>query len=334
LLTEQFDMSMRRRTFIWGVGPAVLGPFVASAQRRPPLVAIWVGAAADPQAHERAAVFRSALSSLGWIDNRNIRLEIIWADIAGERVNAAASDLVNLNPDVIVSTGAPMLGALYRKTKSIPIIFTFVTDPVTDGFVASLANPGGNITGFTIFEHSFAGKWLEMLKEVAPELTRVMVMQNPDHPAWPNYLRAIHSIAAGRGVEVKPAPVNDAAEIEQAFASFGHGPHGGLILLPSFVATKYRDLIATLALKNRLSSIYSLPLYPRSGGLMSYGVVLGEPYRQAAIYADRILKGEKASQLPVQASTKFEMVINLKTARALGIEVPPTMLGRADEVIE
>jgi putative ABC transport system substrate-binding protein len=200
---------MRRRSFICGISATMSTSFGTNAQRRLPLVAIWVGAVADPQAQERAAVFRNALTSLGWIDHRNMRLEIIWADIAGERVNTAASDLVNLNPDVIVSTGAPMLGALHRRTKSIPIVFTFVTDPVSDGFVASLANPGGNITGFTIFEHSFAGKWLEMLKEVAPPLTRVMVMQNPDHPAWPNYLRAIQAIAAGRGVEVKPTPVND-----------------------------------------------------------------------------------------------------------------------------
>ena len=242
--------------------------------------------------------------------------------------------LAALNPDVIVTTGAPILGALHRVTKTVPIVFTLVTDPVTDGFVASLARPGGNITGFTIFEHSFAGKWLEMLKEVVPGITRVAVLQNPDHPAWNAYLRAIGAVASGMRVEVTAAPVNTAAEIQAAIDAFARVPNGGLVLLPSPVATAHREVIASAALRHGLPSIYLARIYPMSGGLMSYGIDLNEPYRQAAAYVDRILKGARPGELPVQAASKFEMVINLKTAKALGITVPPTVLGRADEVIE
>jgi putative ABC transport system substrate-binding protein len=223
---------------------------------------------------------------------------------------------------------------LHRVTKTVPIVFTLVTDPVTDGFVAGLARPGGNITGFTIFEHSFAGKWLEMLKEVVPGITQVAVLQNPDHPAWNAYLRAVSAVASGMRVEVKAAPVNTAAEIQAAIDAFARVPNGGLILLPSPVATAHREVIASAALRHGLPSIYLARIYPVSGGLMSYGIDLNEPYRQAAAYVDRILKGAEPGELPVQAASKFEMVINLKTAKALGITVPPTVLGRADEVIE
>jgi len=205
---------------------------------------------------------------------------------------------------------------------------------VSDGFVASLSHPGGNITGFTIFEHSMAGKWLEMLKEAAPRVRRVAVMQNPDHPAWGAYLRTIKAAAHALDVEVVPTPANDAAEIEQAIPAFAGTPNGGLIVLPSQLGFNFRDLIADRAQRHRLPSIYSLRLFPVSGGLMSYGVVVTEPYRQAAVYVDRILKGAKPANLPVQASAKFELVINLKTAKTLGLDVPAMLLARADEVIE
>jgi putative ABC transport system substrate-binding protein len=249
-------------------------------------------------------------------------------------MRAAAVETISLSPDVVVTTGAPILAALQSETKTIPLVFTFVTDPVSDGFVVSLTRPGGNITGFTIFDHSFAGKWLEMLKEVVPSMSRVAVMQNPDHPAWTAYLRAIGTIAPRIGVEVRPTPVSNVIDIAPALDAFARVPNGGLIILPSVVGTQHREAIASAALRHRLPSIYSLRMYPLAGGLMSYGVPRTEPYSQAATYVDRILKGAKPAELPVQAATKFETVFNLKTATALGITVPPTILVRADEVIE
>jgi putative ABC transport system substrate-binding protein len=249
-------------------------------------------------------------------------------------MGVSAAELAALRPDVIVTTGAPILGALHRETKAIPIVFTQVTDPVSDGFVANLARPGSNITGFTIFEHSFAGKWLEMLKEIVPGMTNAAVMQGAGHPAWGAYLQAIREVAAGKHVEITPMPITNPDEIDAKLDSFGRAPNGGLIILPSPQVTRHRDVMAGAALRNRLPSIYLDHLYPASGGLMSYGPTQPEAYRQAATYVDRILKGANPGELPVQAASKFEMIINLKTAKALGITVPATMLGRADEVIE
>ena len=272
----------------------------------------------------------------GWVDGRNLRVDLRWASagFSAQEMQDSVSEIISLNPDVVVTTGAPILAALQRQTNTIPVVFTFVTDPVNDGFVASLARPGGNITGFTIFEHSFAGKWLEMLKEAVPSMTRVAVMQNANHPAWSAYLSAIGTVAPRVGVEVTPVPVNDLIDVEPALSAFARVPNGGLIVLPSPLGTLHRQAIADAALRHRLPSIYSQSVYPVAGGFMSYGVQNVEPLRQAANYVDRILKGTKPAELPVQAASKFEIVINLKTARALGITVPPTMLGRADEVIE
>jgi putative tryptophan/tyrosine transport system substrate-binding protein len=330
---------VRRREFITLLGGAVAAwPFVAVAQQDDRIrhVMVWIGGSgSDPTSQQRAVAFRDSMRGLGWIEGRNVKIDVRFPSTnAAEETRAAAAELAALNPDAIVTTGAPILGALHRVTKTVPIVFTLVTDPVTDGFVASLARPGGNITGFTIFEHSFAGKWLEMLKEVVPGITRVAVLQNSDHPAWNAYLRAIGAVASGMGIEVTPAPVNSAADIQAALAGFARVPNGGLVLLPSPVATAHRELIASAAMRHGLPSIYLARIYPMSGGLMSYGINLIEPYRQAAVYVDRILKGAKPGELPVQAASKFEMVINLKTAKALGITVPPTVLGRADEVIE
>jgi putative tryptophan/tyrosine transport system substrate-binding protein len=334
---------MKRREFMGVAGAALVSavawPPVARAQRpgRVPLVALWLGGIpSDPMTQGNLKAFQDTMRGLGWVDGRNMRLEARWsaALLTAEEMRAAAVELAALNPDVIVTTGAPILGALHRQTKTIPIVFTMVTDPVSDGFVASLARPDGNITGFTIFEHSFAGKWLEMLKETVPGMTRVAVMQNADHPAWTAYLRAVGAIAPSLGIEVFPAPVNSAAEIEDVLAAFARSPNGGLVILPSPIGTLHRDVIARASLRHRVPSIYMLRMYAASGGLMSYGPVMSEPYRQAAAYVDRILKGAKPGELPVQAASKFEMVINQKTAKTLGITVPATMLGRADEVIE
>ena len=327
---------MRRREFLGALGSAAAWPVVARAQQSglTPLVVVWFGGLADdPAIQSRRNVFRDALHELGWIDGHNIRLEHR-STIGADQNRAVAAELAVLKPDAIVTGTAPVLAAAYRQTKTIPIVFMQVTDPVSDGFVASLARPGGNVTGFTIFEHSFAGKWLEMLKEVVPTLMRVAVMQNPDHPAWNAYVRAIRDVASGMGIEVTPTPASGPAEVEAALAAFGQMPNGGVILLPSALVTTNRSLIAAATLRHRLPSIYVVRDYPASGGLMSYGIDGTEQFRQAASYVNRILKGAKPAELPVQASSKFEMVINLKTANALGITVPPTMLGRADEVIE
>ena len=338
LLRMLLSRHTRRREFITLLGGGAAWPLAARAQRdgRIRHVMVWIGGSGnDPASQQRAVTFRETMRGLGWIDGHNVKIDVRFPTTnAAEETRAAAAELAALNPDVIVTTGAPILGALHRETKTVPIVFTLVTDPVTDGFVASLARPGSNITGFTIFEHSFAGKWLEMLKEVAPGITRVAVMQNPDHPAFNAYLRAIDAVASGMGVEVTAAPVNSPVEIQAAIEAFARVPNGGLVLLPSPVATAYREMIASAALRHGLPSIYLSRMYAVSGGLMSYGIDVSEPYRQAAAYVDRILKGAKPGELPVQAASKFEMVINLKTAKALGITVPPTMLGRADEVIE
>jgi putative ABC transport system substrate-binding protein len=276
------------------------------------------------------------MRSLGWDDSGNLKLDLRWYPSAftEEDMRVSAVELASLSPDVIVTTGAPILGALHLATKKLPIVFTQVTDPVNDGFVSNLARPGGNITGFTIFEHSFAGKWLEMLKEVVPNMTRVAIMQNAGHPAWNAYLQAVRSIADGMQVEIKALPIANAVEIDAELNAFARVPNGGLIILPSPMVTRHREVIAKAALRHRLPSIYLDRLYPASGGLMSYGPIQHEAYRQAATYVDRILRGAIPAELPVQTANKFEMVINTKTAKALGVALPPTMLGRADEVIE
>ena len=331
---------MRRRDFLGVLGSAAAAwPLAAHAQQtgRIPHVVFWLGGVAtDPAGQRNVAAFSDTLRGLGWVDGRNVRIDARWiaASFGAEGMAAAAVELEALKPDVIVTTGAPLLRALHGRTKTIPIVFTQVTDPVGDGFVANLARPGGNITGFTIFEHSFAGKWLEMLKEVMPGMTRVAAMQNAGHPAWNAYLRAIGVIASEKGIEVTPAPVTNPAEIETALSEFARAPNGGLIVLPSPLGTLHRETIAAAALRHRLPSIYLARLFPESGGLMSYGPVISDTYRQSAIYVDRILKGTRPGELPVQAASKFEMVFNLKTAKALGVTVPATMLGRADEVIE
>jgi putative ABC transport system substrate-binding protein len=330
---------VKRREFIAGLGGAVAWPIASHTQEtgRVARIVLWLsGPPTDAAVQPNMTAFRDTIRALGWEDGRNLRIDVRWyaATFTPDELRAIAVELAALRPDAIVTTGAPILAALQKETKTVPIVFTLVTDPVGDGFVVNLARPGGNITGFTIFEHSFAGKWFEMLKEVVPSMKRVAVMQGTGHPAWNAYLSAIDAIAKGMDVEVVPSPATNTVEIETLLAACARKPNGGLVALPSPLITRYRDVIADAALRHGLPSIYTARLYATSGGLMSYGPVNTEPYRQAATYVDRILKGAKPGELPVQAATKFEIVFNLKTAKALGITIPATMLGRADEVIE
>jgi putative ABC transport system substrate-binding protein len=299
---------MRRRDFIGSLGAAALGwSAVARARVHKPLVLVWFGGAADdPEIKHRQHTMHDALQTLGWVEGRNIQLEYR-TSLNVEQARGVAAEIGTLAPTIIVAGTAPVLAAAHRQTKTIPIVFMQVTDPVSDGFVESLAHPGGNVTGFTIFKHTFAGKWLEMLKEVVPTLTRVAVVQNPDHPAWNAYLRAIRDVASTINVEVVPAPANGAAEIEAALMGFTQNPNGGVILLPSPLVTANREMIATLTLRHRLPSIYIARFYPAEGGLMSYGIDTDELTRQVAGYVDRILKGAKPAELPVQSASRFEM---------------------------
>jgi putative tryptophan/tyrosine transport system substrate-binding protein len=329
---------MRRREFITLLGGAAAGwPTAARAQqadqmRRVGVLAYWP--ADDLEGQARLAAFAQALKQLGWSDGRNLRIDTrSTADADDLRRHAA--ELAALTPDVLVgATGTATAAPLLQATHTVPIVFVTVIDPVGAGFVASLARPGGNATGFTISEYGMSGKWLELLKEIAPGLTRVAVLRDPAIASGIGQFSAVQAVAPLLGVEVIPVDVRDASEIERAITAFARGANGGLIVTSSGSALSHRHLIATLAARHRLYAIYAGRHYATAGGLISYGPDWIDQFRRAAGYVDRILKGEKPADLPVQAPTKYELVINLKTAKALGLEVPPTLLARADEVIE
>ena len=265
---------------------------------------------------------------------RNVRIDIRWAAANADDIRRHAAELVALAPDVILAHGASTVGPLLQATRTVPIVFPIVADPVGAGFVDSLARPGGNATGFMQFEYSMSGKWLELLKEIAPSVTRAAVLRDPAIPAGIGQFGVIQAVAPSLGVEVSPVNMRDAGEIERAVAAFARSPNGGLIVTASALAALHRDLIITLAARHKLPAVYSERSFVAAGGLISYGPDFVDQYRRAAGYVDRILKGEKPADLPVQAPTKYELVINLKTAKALGLDVPPTLLARADEVIE
>jgi putative tryptophan/tyrosine transport system substrate-binding protein len=274
-----------------------------------------------------------ALSQLGWSEGRNLRIDARWAN-AGD-VQRHAAELVAAAPDVLVAaTGVPTVASLLQATRTIPIVFAIVIDPVGAGFVASMAQPGGNATGFTSFEYSMSGKWLELLKEIAPGVTRAAVLRDPATASGTGQFGAVQIVAPALGVQVTPVDVRDAGEIERAVAAFARGPNGGVIVTGSTPAIIHRELITTLAARHRLPAVYAFRYFVTVGGLISYGPDSIDPFRRAAGYVDRILKGEKPADLPVQAPTRYELVINMKTGKALGLEVPPTLLARADEVIE
>jgi putative ABC transport system substrate-binding protein len=291
-------------------------------------------AADDPQSLRRLTAFVQGLQQLGWTDSRNVRIDVRWAAGDPDRFRRYAAELVGLAPDVILAAAVSSMMPLQQATRSVPLVFVQVTDPVGAGFVASLARPGGNATGFTLFEFGVSAKWLELLKEVAPRLTRVAVLRDPSSPTGIGQFAAMQGVAPALGVELSPIGVSDPGEIERTMAEFARGSNGGLILVPTAQTLIHRELIITLAARHQLPTIYPYRYFVTAGGLMCYGPDEIEQYRRGASYIDRILRGEKPSDLPVQAPTKYELVINLKTAKALGMDVPATLLARADEVIE
>jgi putative tryptophan/tyrosine transport system substrate-binding protein len=329
---------VKRREFIVLLGgAAVAWPLAARAQQaeRVRRVGVLMNLGSDDaEAQARNAAFLQGLQELGWTVGRNVRIEYRWGAGDAELFRRHASELVALAPDVILASGGAVVPSLLQATRTIPIVFTGTPDPVGAGFVESLARPGGNATGFTIFEYGISGKWLELLKEIAPHVTRAAVIRDPAIAAGLGSWGAIQSVAPSLGVELRPLGVRDAGEIERVVTAFARSSNGGLIVTGSTLAVVHRKLITTLAARYRLPAVYPQRSFVTVGGLISYGPDSIDPYRQAAGYVARILKGEKPAELPVQAPTKFELVINLKTAKALGLEIPPTLLARADEVIE
>ena len=328
---------MRRREFISLLGGAAAWPLAARAQQPGGIrrVGVLMSAAADdPLWQARVTAFRQVLQQLGWTDGRNVRIDIRWAGGNADDSRKYAAELVVLAPDVILAVGGSVVGTLLQATRTVPIVFTLTPDPVGAGFVASLARPGGNATGFTSFEYGMSGKWLELLKEIAPRVTSAALLRDPATPQGTGQFGAIQSVAPSLGLEVNPVDVRDAGEIERAVAAFARRSNCGLIVTGSSSAFVHRDLIITLAARYKLPAVYFIREFVTSGGLISYGPDPIDPVRRAASYVDRILKGEKPADMPVQATTKYELVINLKTAKALGLTVPPSLLARADELIE
>jgi putative ABC transport system substrate-binding protein len=328
---------VRRREFITLLGGAAAGPVVARAQQRERMRRIGVLMAvteSDSEYQARLAAFLQELQQLGWAEGRNVQIDIRWGAGDAERIRRYAAELVGLAPDIIMGSTTPAVAALQQASPTVPIVFAQVADPVGAGFVDSLARPGGTTTGFSVFEFGIGGKWLELLKEIAPRVMRAAVIRDPAIASGMGQWGAIQSAAPSFGVELRPVNVRDAGEIERAIAPFARAPNGGLIVTGSPLAYVHRELIVTLAARHRLPAVYSDRVFVTDGGLISYGPHRLDQYRRAAGYVDRILKGEKPADLPVEAPTKYELVINLKTARALGLELPASVLARADEVIE
>jgi ABC-type uncharacterized transport system substrate-binding protein len=330
---------MRRREFITLVGgTAACWPLVAFAQQseRVRRIGVLTGGvdADDLDLQARIGAFEDGLKQLGWTNGQNVRIDIRAGAGDADRIRRNAEELVALAPDVILVTGASQVAPLLKATRTVPIVFTNVVDPVGAGFVDSLARPGGNATGFVMFEYGLSVKWLELLKEIAPRVTRVAVIRDPEISAGTGQFGAIQGAASSFGLELIAVNPRDAGEVERAIAAFARTPNGGLITTSSGLAIVHRDLIIGLAAKHKLPAIYHRRVFPASGGLISYGPDVIDLIRRGAGYVDRILKGEKPADLPVQTPSKYELVINLKTAKAIGLTVPPSLLARADEVIE
>ena len=329
---------MKRRTFITLLGGAVAAwPLAARAQQRGGMRRVGVLmhlAADDPEGQSRLAAFLQGLQEAGWAVGRNVNIDVRWAAGEADRFRKYAMELVALAPDVILTSAPPSIRAMQQATRTVPIVFVLVPDAVGTGIVDSLVRPGGNATGFMSYEYTLSGKWLELLKEIAPGVTRAAVIRDAALSVGPAQFGVIQAVAPSLRVEVNPVNTRDAGEIERAIAAFAGSPNGGLIVTASASAIAHRDLIVTLAARHKLPAVYHRRVYLTNGGLMSYGPDFTDQFRRAAGYVDRILKGEKPADLPVQTPTKYELVINLKTAKELGLTVPDSLLARADEVIE
>jgi putative ABC transport system substrate-binding protein len=328
---------VKRRKFITLLGGTVIAwPPAARAQgERVRRIGVLMNLAADDaEGQARLAAFLQGLQEAGWAVGRNVRIDLRWGAGDADRFRKQAAELVALAPDVILASSLPVVGPLLHETRTVPIVFVQVVDAVGSGLVASLARPGGNATGFTSFEYGMSGKWVELLKEIAPGVTRVAVLRDTGSSSGFGQLGAIQSAASSFGMELTPVGVSDAGEIERGVSAFARAANGGVIVTGSTPAIVHRELIITLAARHRLPAVYGLRPFVTSGGLISYAPDSINPYRRAASYVDRILKGEKPADLPVQSPTKYDLVINLKTAKALGLTVPPSLLARADEVIE
>jgi putative ABC transport system substrate-binding protein len=331
-------MIRRREVIMLLGGAAVSWPLAARAQQAERMRRIGVITGGDtpddPDMQARMSAFLEVLRQSGWSDGRNLRIDYRWPVGDADRIRRHATELVELAPDVILTTGTATMAPLLQATRTIPIVFISVADPVGAGFVDGLARPGGNVTGFMQFEYSLSGKWLELLKEIAPGLTRAAVLRDAAISSGTGQFGAIQSVAPSFGVELSPVNVREPSEIDRALGAFARSANGGLIVTSSGWAAVHRELIITLAARYKLPAVYYRRYFVTRGGLLSYGYDLVDMNRRAAQYVDRILRGEKPADLPVQQPTKFELAINLKTAKALGLEVPPTLLARADEVIE
>jgi putative ABC transport system substrate-binding protein len=328
---------MTRRTFIAGLAGATVWPMVARAQQTDPMRRIGVLMGydeSDPEGRARLSGFTQGLTELGWTEGRNVRMDLRWIGADTNRIQALSQELVALQPDLIVTSSIPATVAVQRETRTIPIVFGNVSDAVVSGIVARLDRPSGNITGFADYEASMGGKWLEVLSEIAPGLKRAAIMFNPDTALVSTYMPSFEAAARLLKVVATIAPVHSDLEIETAIIALGREPRGGLVIMPDVFAVAHRAPIISAAARNHVPAVYPLSAYAREGGLLSYGVGPVDTWRRVATYVDRILRGEKAGDLPVQFPTKFEMAVNLKTAKALGLAVPQSILLRADEVIE
>jgi putative ABC transport system substrate-binding protein len=326
---------MRRREFLTGLGGTAALPFAAHAQQAVRSVGLLMALAEGDEARARIATFRRELEKFGWLEGRNLRIDIRFGAGKRDQYQHLAKELVELQPDAILGQSTPVIATLQRETRTIPIVFVNVSDPIGTGFVASLARPGGNITGVLLYETGIIGKWLAMLREIAPHLTRAAILGNPQTTAFDYFLRAAEAAASPLKIELVPGRVgNSTADIERTIKSFAPVPNGGLLVLPDPTNVAHRDLIITLAAQHKLPAVYPFRLYVTAGGLMSYETDQLELFGQAATYVDRILHGVKPIDLPVRSPTKYATALNIKTAKAISLDVPPSLLVRADEVIE
>jgi putative ABC transport system substrate-binding protein len=328
---------MRRRDFIRAVvGAAAAFPYTAGAQQseRTRRIGVLMSLAADDQEGQaRFDTFVKALRELGWVDGRNVKIDVRWG-AGAHRTRQYAAELVALSPDVILASGGSVVGALLQATRTVPIVFTATPDPIGAGFVDSLARPGGNATGFSNFDYNIAGKWLELIQQITPGVTRVAVIRDPATPQGIGQFSAVNAVASSLGLDVSPINASEPSEVERTITAFAHAPNSGLIVTGSNFAITHRELIIKLVNQQKLPAVYPIRFFVDAGGLISYGPDAIDPHRRAADYVDRILKGEKPADMPVQAPTKYELVVNLKTAKALGLAIPQSLLATANAVLE